>query len=649
MAFSKSPGINVSEIDLTAVTPAVGTTEAGIAGHFRWGPVDQRVLITSEDELVKTFQTPNANTADDFFTAANFLSYGNRLFVSRVIQTATDAADNNKGQNARSSANSEVTLIKNDDDYDSNYSSGISGVGPFVAKYPGYLGNSLRVSVCPSSNAFSNTITGNVAITSNTTALTGFDTDFTNELQAGDILVIGPARTEVTIASVESANTATLKNTYTGNTVTMHDAGTLSVTPTRKWEFFRNVNKAPGTSTYVSNRGGSNDEMHIVVVDEDGEWTGTANQVIEVFEAVSQASDAKTVTGSTNYYVDVINQQSEYLWWTAHAANTTQAGSDSSTTFTTTNGAPFSASFTGGRDGEQPSDGDYLDGYDLFDNSEEVDISFILGAGANQTRALDLINNVAEARADCLAVLSPERADVVDNSGYPGKQADDSIEFRNLLPSSSFAVMDSGWKYQYDRYNDVYRYVPLNGDTAGIMARSDAQRDPWYSPAGFNRGQVKNVIKLAYSPRKADRELLYKAGINPVVTFPGQGTVLFGDKTMLAQASAFDRINVRRLFIVLEKVISQAARQSLFEFNDEFTRAQFVNLVEPFLREVQGRRGVTDFRVICDESNNTAEVIDRNEFVGDIFVKPNRSINFIQLNFVAVRTGVEFTEVVGQV
>jgi phage tail sheath protein FI len=646
MAFNKSPGVNVSEIDLTAVTPAVGTTEAGIAGHFVWGPVDQRTLITNEDELVKTFQKPNANTADDFFTAANFLSYGNRLFVSRVINTI--GSDDTQGQNARSSANSEVTRIKNSDDYEDNFINGISGVGPWVAKYPGDLGNSLRVSVCPSSNAFSSTLTGNVAITSNTATLTGDGTAFDTEVSVGDILVIGPARTEVKVASIANSTSLTLSSTYTGNSVVSGTEGDLSVTPTRKWEFFRNVNKAPGTSSYVSARGGATDEMHIVVVDEDGEWTGTSNAVLEVFESVSQARDAKNESGSTIYYKDVVNQRSEYIWWTAHPTQLTSAGNDSTTTFTTT-GVAFTDSFVQGVTGIVPSNGDYLNGYDLFDNPEEVDISFILGAGANQTRATDLISNVAEARTDCIAVLSPEKSDVVDNAGYPGKQADDSVAFRNLLPSSSYAVMDSGWKYQYDKYNDVYRYVPLNGDTAGIMARSDAQRDPWYSPAGFNRGQVKNVIKLAYSPRKADREILYKAGINPVVTFPGQGTVLFGDKTMLAQASAFDRINVRRLFIVLEKVISQAARQSLFEFNDEFTRAQFVNLVEPFLREVQGRRGVTDFRVICDETNNTGEVIDRNEFVGDIFVKPNRSINFIQLNFVAVRTGVEFTEVVGQV
>ena len=244
--------------------------------------------------------------------------------------------------------------------------------------------------------------------------------------------------------------------------------------------------------------------------------------------------------------------------------------------------------------------------------------------------------------------MSPEAADVVNNSYYAGKEAEDTIAFRNTLPSSSYAVMDSCWKYQYDKYNDVYRYVPMNGDTAGLMVRTDTTRDPWFSPAGFNRGNVKNVIKLSVNPRKAERDILYKAGINPVVTFPGQGTVLFGDKTLLAKPSAFDRINVRRLFIVLEKAISTASKFTLFEFNDAFTRSQFRNLVEPFLRDVQGRRGIYDFRVVCDETNNTGEVIDRNEFIGDIYIKPARSINFIQLNFVAVRTGVDFEEVVGQ-
>jgi phage tail sheath protein FI len=252
---------------------------------------------------------------------------------------------------------------------------------------------------------------------------------------------------------------------------------------------------------------------------------------------------------------------------------------------------------------------------------------------------------MCDTRKDCLVFLSPEKSDVVNN---PGGEVTDTVAYRQTLTTSSYAVMDSNWKYQYDKYNDVYRWIPCNGDVAGLCARTDLERDPWFSPGGLNRGVLKNVIKLAYNPSKTNRDDLYVKGINPIVSFQGEGTVLFGDKTLLVKPSAFDRINVRRLFIVLEKAISRAARFSLFEFNDQFTRAQFVSLVEPFLRDVQGRRGITDFRVVCDETNNTGEVIDRNEFVGDIYIKPARSINYIQLNFVAVRTGVAFEEIVGQ-
>tara|TARA_E500000178_G_scaffold335646_1_gene372771 strand:+ start:1719 stop:3683 length:1965 start_codon:yes stop_codon:yes gene_type:complete len=654
MAFTKSPGITVSEIDLSAVTPAIGTTEAAIAGHFRWGPVGERALITTEDELVKTFQRPNANTADDFFTAANFLAYGNQLFTTRVVNEGGSTAEN--ARNAiTNAANTQNTLVKSEDDYDDRFlttvlggSAAISGVGPFIGRYPGELGNSLRVSICPTATAFSNAITGNVSITSGTTALAGNGTFFTNQLRSGDILVLGPAREEIKVKTISSDTAVVLQSNYQGNTIVDGNSAHRSNATVRKWEYFRLVDSAPGTSAYVQSRGGSGDQLHVVVVDENGQWSGTANTVLEVYESVSKARDAKNPQGSSIYYPLVINESSEYVFFASHSGSLTGAGGLSTTSF---GGADVANtdSLIYGRDGALPTNGDYLTGYDLFNNPEDVDISFVLGSGANQTRAIDLINNLAEQRKDCVVVLSPERTDVVNNSSFPGKEAEDVVTFRNTLPSSSFAIMDSGFKYQYDKYNDVYRYVPLNGDTAGIMARSDTQRDPWFSPAGFSRGQVKNVIKLAFNPRKADREVLYAAGVNPVVTFPGQGTVLFGDKTLLAQPSAFDRINVRRLFIVLEKTISIASRQSLFEFNDEITRSQFVNLVEPFLREVQGRRGITDFRVICDESNNTGEVIDRNEFVGDIFVKPNRSINFIQLNFVAVRTGVEFNEVIGAV
>ena len=656
MAFQTSPGINVSEIDLSAVTPAIGTTEGAIAGHFRWGPVGVRALISTQDELVATFQRPNANTADDFFTASNFLDYANQLFVTRVINEGGTDAENARNATTNA-ANTVNTVVKSDDDYEDRFgttvlggAAAISDVGPFIGKYPGELGNSLRVSICASATQFSNAITGNVSITSGTTALSGKGTVFTEQLRPGDLLVIGPAREEVKVKTVTNDTALVLQNNYEGNTIQVDNVQNRSAGSIRKWEFYRNFNKAPGTSTYVTSRGGSADQIHIVVVDEDGQWTGTANSVLETYDALSVARDAKNAQGSSIYYPVVINAQSEYVFFADHPSNApTGAGGLSTATFSGAGDVANTVSLVNGRDGATPTNGDYITGYDLFKNPEDVDISFILGAASNSTRAIHLINNIAESRKDCIAIISPERADVVNNAGFPGSEAEDIETFRNLLPSSSFAVMDSGFKQQYDKFNDVFRFVPLNGDTAGIMARSDQQRDPWFSPAGFNRGQVKNVIKLPFNPRKADREILYKAGVNPVVTFPGQGTVLFGDKTLLAQPSAFDRINVRRLFIVLEKTISIAARQSLFEFNDEFTRSQFVNLVEPFLREVQGRRGITDFRVICDATNNTAEVIDRNEFVGDIFVKPNRSINFIQLNFVAVRTGVEFSEVVGGV
>jgi hypothetical protein len=462
---------------------------------------------------------------------------------------------------------------------------------------------------------------------------------------AGDILELGltsGAKENVKVASIAANGTAiTLATRYTGVTVT---ANTGLV---RKWEFSGNTNRAPGTTDFAVTNNAANDAMHIAVVDEDGLWTGTRGTVLEIFENVSKASDAKDGTGSSIFYKNVVNNKSRYVYWAAHNANNTNAGSAAAgVTF----GAPVipqSASFVNGADGSVPTSGQVITAYNLFSNPEDVDISFVVGGTAGQTVATHLINNIAEVRKDCIVCISPPAAAVVDNNAYAGKQAEDIVTYRNLLPSTTYAVLDSGYKYQYDKYNDEYRYIPLNGDTAGLMVRTDSLRDPWFSPAGFNRGNIKNVIKLAFNPSKSERDTLYKNSINPVVTFPGQGTVLYGDKTLVGQPSAFDRINVRRLFIVLEKAISTAANFTLFEFNDDFTRAQFRNLVEPFLRDVKGRRGVSDFRVVCDTTNNTPSVIDRNEFVGDIYIKPNKSINFIQLNFVAVRTGVEFSEIVG--
>ena len=643
MAFQVSPGVNVSEIDLTTVVPAVSTTTGALAGHFKWGPVDQRVLISSEDNLVSVFNKPNANTADDFFTAANFLAYGNALFVTRAVTSANNATTGGTG-----------AYITNEDYYNETYAHS-SGHGDWVAKYPGDIGNSLKVSVCHSANAWESTVATNYYATQNskTVTLAGDGQGSSNtetQFVVGDRILLGPDKEARKIASV-SGNTITLTSAYGGNTVSNY-----SPSLTRQWEFYSNFDRAPTTTTYANTVNAQGDAIHVAIVDEDGVITGASGSVLEAYENVSQATDAKDAQGSTLYYKDVINSQSQWVWWGAHNSSMSKAGTRADLTNDGTAGSgtnypgndlPRSNSMTKGKDGSA-SDAAYISAYNKFKDADTVDVSLVLGSGSSSTVATHIINNIAEHRKDCVAVISPERADVVNNNTYEGKETDDVIAFRDGLPSSSYAVMDSGWKYQYDKYNDVYRYVPLNGDTAGLMVQTDLTRDPWYSPAGFNRGNVKNVIKLAYNPSKANRDELYKKGINPVVTFPGQGTVLFGDKTMLAQPSAFDRINVRRLFIVLEKAISTASKFTLFEFNDEFTRSQFKNLVEPFLRDVQGRRGITDFQVVCDGTNNTGEVIDRNEFVGDIYVKPARSINFIQLNFVAVRTGVEFSEIVGR-
>jgi len=632
MAFQISPGVNTSEIDLTAIVPAVQTTAGGFAGQFRWGPVDQRVLISSESQLVGQFQKPDGTYFADFFTAANFLAYSDTLHVVRI---------NNTGL-ANANANAASILVKSEDDYDNNYTNGISGGGEFVAKYPGALGNSLKFSICPSSSAFESTLSGTYTVVNGNTGVV-FSANQAAVITSGDLLQLGPDKDIYKVSTVAGdGKSVTLESAYTGNTVNS------STALKRRWEFYDFVTATPGTSPFVTTRGGSNDQLHVVVIDEDGEWTNVKGQVIEVFDALSKASDARNEDGSTNYYKEVINRSSQYLWWAGHPTGITNAGSAAGATSFGGGSTPITISLASGSDGSAGTPGQYQTAYDKFKSAEEVDIAILIGGSSTSATAVHLINNIAEYRKDCVAVISPEQSDVVNNTSYESAEIDDIIEFRNTLPSTSYGVLDSGFKYQYDKYNDQYRWVPLNGDIAGTMARTDEVRDPWYSPAGLNRGRIKNVVSLAFNPNKTERDQLYKNGINPVTTFPGEGTVLFGDKTLLGYPSAFDRINVRRLFIVLEKAIAIAARQSLFEFNDEFTRAQFVNLVEPFLRDVQGRRGITDFRVVCDESNNTGEIIDRNEFVGDIYVKPARSINFIQLNFVAVRTGVEFEEVVGQ-
>ena len=695
MPFQVSPGVNVSEIDLTTIVPAVSTTEGAIAGVFRWGPIGKAILVDSEDKLAARFGKPDSTNPETFFTAANFLAYGNKLYVSRAANTTdTTGVTGVLTAVANTGTYANTILIKNDDDYDllSNPDTDVL----YAAKYPGALGNSLKVSVCDSVNAYGSNLN---MFLSNSTLVS----DSTKISNAGILFTVGSNQATIFIgntaghwgnadssAAVQDALNIVISNTFivgsilqagnatigtqglritsianaayaAGNTTAVFnlDANyTLSTnyysnTIVRNWEYYNAVDKAPGTSVYTKKFGNSSavDEVHVVVADEDGKFTGVPGTILETFRGLSRATDAKTEDGATLYYKEVLNQNSNWIWWINHRSGA--IGNTAVNIVNSTNSKPVTLSFVTGSDGATESTvaiGDLTRGYDLFKSAEDIDVSLILqgkSRGASNTAQLAnyLIDNIAESRKDCVVFISPDKDDVVNNVGKT--EVTDVVGFRNALTSTSYAVMDSGYKYQYDKYNDVYRYIPLNGDIAGLAVRTDNVRDPWYSPAGFNRGQIKNIIKLAYNPAKADRDILYKSDVNPVCIFPGQGTVLFGDKTVLGKPSAFDRINVRRLFIVLEKAIATAAKFTLFEFNDDFTRAQFRNLVEPFLRDVQGRRGIYDFKVVCDETNNTGDVIDRNEFIGDIYVKPARSINFIQLNFVAVRTGVEFSEVVG--
>ena len=558
MAFQVSPGVQVKEIDLTNVVPAVSTSIGAIAGAFQWGPVEEVRTIGSEKELVEVFGKPNSDTFNYFMNAAAFLQYGNSL---RVVRAAT--ANFNATNDSTASVN-----VSNADDFNATV---FPGTVIVAAKYPGALGNSLKVSICPAnSTAFSN------------------------------------------------------------------------------WAYKSQFDSAPGTSTYVSNKGGSNDEVHLVVIDEDGSWSGEEGTVLETFAYLSQASDAKSDDGSNNYYHEVINNQSKYAWMTGHPTTFTDGGEAAAGNSFTAPSAAEDYSLAGGVDDNAPTIGELKTAYDIFADAETIDVNLIIGcSAANGADAVTHANNliaIAEGRKDVVAFVSPAIADTV-NATTPST---DVIDWADQLTSSSYAVMDSGALYVYDKYNDVYRWITASGHMAGLCANADNVADAWFSPAGLNRGQLLGVTKVAFNPKKADRDDLYKSRVNPIVSFPGEGTVLFGDKTALAKPSAFDRINVRRLFIVLEKAIATASKFQLFEFNDEFTRAQFRNLVEPFLRDIKGRRGITDFLVVCDETNNTGEVIDTNRFVADIYIKPARSINFISLNFIATRTGVEFSEIVGQ-
>ena len=646
MAFQVSPGVLVQEKDITRIIPGVSTSIGAVAGQFNKGPLDEVVAISSEQELVDTFGKPDSSTFEYFFTAANFLQYSNALRVVRASNTGSTNA-NASGSSAQ---------IKNLDDYESNFESGAGVIGTFAARTAGAHGNNLLVSTCPSAAAFEQTTSGatiSLVNEASNTAVgdTTIDVDDGADFNVGDILNFSTtASTEDFDDGEEYRITGISTNTLT---IVQHPRGSGGLKRIvldnshirRRWRYYDQVDGAPGTSAYASARSGSGDEIHVVVVDEDGGISGVPGTVLETFSKMSKGSDAKTPQGDTNYYPTVIKNRSQHIYWMDHNTSGSNWGSAvTGTTFTAVN-TPTLESLSAGSDGSTVTTGELKAAYDKFADADTVDVGLIMAGKCTSTHVDNLIT-IAENRKDAVVFASPERADVVDITNT-NTQTNNVIDFFDNIRSSSYVVFDSGYKYCYDRYNDVYRYVPLNGDVAGLAARTDLTADSWFSPAGFNRGIVRGAVKLAYNPTKAQRDQLYPKRVNPVATFPGQGTVLFGDKTGLSSPSAFDRINVRRLFITLEKAISTASKFQLFEFNDEFTRANFRNIVEPFLREVQGRRGITDFLVVCDETNNTGEVIDRNEFIAEIFVKPARSINFITLSFVATRTGVAFEEVAG--
>jgi len=664
MPFQLSPGVLVKEIDLTNIVPAVATSIGGMAGAFQKGPVGEIVAVGSEKELVDIFGKPNGSNFETWFTAANFLQYGNALRVVRATSAIVNATSGGSG-----------LLIKSTDDYLNNYSAGQGSAGEWGARTAGTHGNSLGVSICSNATAYEQNFAGNantLGVTTGTPAIgattVGVDTGGGSAgaggaaYNVGDIVHFQEAdgqEYEITAISTDNLTIKQLDNPNGGGLKTALAAAT---NVRRRWRFYDLFDAAPGTSTYATGKGLIADEMHVVVFDRTGDISGfradtngeRTNAVLETFPFVSQAASAKTSQGGTNFYPDVIYGQSKFIYWLDHDSSLSNAGTDpvAGTTFASTagKGGVKDDNLSGGTDDYAVTVGELALAYDEFADAETVDVNLLMAgtspASADGVSHATKMIDIVEARKDCVAFISPRRADVV-NVSSAHTQGSNVKGFFDSLASSSYAVFDSGYKYMYDKFNDTFRYVPLNGDIAGLCANTDNVADPFFSPGGFNRGQIRGAVKLAFNPTKAQRDILYPARVNPVATFPGQGTVLFGDKTALSKPSAFDRINVRRLFILLEKSIATAAKFQLFEFNDEFTQAQFRNLVEPFLRDIQGRRGITDFSVVCDGTNNTGEVIDRNEFVADIFIKPARSINFIQLNFIAVRTGVAFSEVGG--
>ena len=641
-AVSSAPGalLTVDNVGAADVSRAEGTYTIGASDYS----------ISPSGGTGATFSVAVASNGNAVITVT---SGGTGYDVNDTI-TIADAQLGSGGAAALTfdvASVEDAIQIKNEDHYNEQYSNGAASVGVWAAKYPGVLGNNLKV-VMADVTSTSNTSVASIALDSADSAGDRTQEGCSVSISAPNISPSIQATATVTVTG-GNITAITVVNPGFGYTqpptitVTADGTGAVAATATlsSEWVYRDEFDDIPGTSSWVSDQGGLYDELNILIIDEDGGISGTAGTVLEKFAGVSKAFDAKDDLNQTNYYKNVINDRSKWIWWMDHPtgmSNWGESGVGKTFDVFTVNESQKSISLTGAVD-ESPTTGILQQGYDLFGNDELVDVSLLM-CSAHPTSVGDyVIDNICEVRKDCIAFISPQRGSVVNNEGDEVTDIIGQTDF-GAYTRSSYSVFDSGWKYMYDKYNDRYIYAPLNGDVAGCCVITDLGDDPWFSPAGLNRGIIKNAIRLAWSPRKAQRDTLYQRGVNPVINTPEAGIVLFGDKTMLGKPSAFNRINVRRLFIVLEKAIATAAKFQLFEFNDAFTRAQFVALVEPFLRDVQGRRGIIDFRVVCDETNNTPQVIDSNEFRADIYIKPARSINFITLTFIATRTGISFEE-----
>ena len=656
-----SPGVEIQERDLTLGSiETVEVNVGAIAGAFSKGPVLTPVRISTEAQLIEIFGEPAEGNATSWWTAASFLQYGGVLDVVRVSTSGQLTASDD------SVTSPYLLSIPTKDVYEASYYSATANPFKWAARDPGVESNAIKVGVIDKGADVTLTLDGALGTTTVGT-LVQTTSGNAGGAKSGYIYEWDAATNKVSLISSDTwTTTDQIENGVTDLNVTAQVEwyDQQEVFTGLKWS---SIAPRPGTSPYVADRGGANDEMHIAVWDSTGAITGKPNTLLEKHTYLSKSNNSKTSSGSVNYYPTVILDKSSYIYWGSHEtdvydvsanqgatggniAGTNNAGNASTETFDLF-AAPKTYTFQKGAETLSATSGEIITGLQEFADTETLDIDYLLmgpGDASSKTNTQAIASQVLSIcalRKDCVGFLSPYRGDVVGVTSST-TQTNNVVSFYSNMASTSFGVFDNGWKYIYDRFADKYRYVPLNGDVAGLCASVTANGTPWFSPAGLNRGAIRGAVKLAFSPTKSERDSLYQNRINPVTSLPGQGIVLFGDKTALASPSAFDRINVRRLFNVIEKTIGNAAKGVLFELNDEFTRSNFKNVVEPFLRGIQAERGITDFLVVCDSSNNTGAIIDANEFKADFYIKPARSINFITLTFIATRTGVSFEEVI---